>query len=271
MEVGLLRRERDDGQWRSQYSFLTVFSLSVFLAGLSHSFLTPWLWDYFETVLSTQTNADSTTQGLVWAANTIGELCGALGFGLLYNHSSVRVTLLLCMSAGVLAGLMHFWASLVAEVLVPMEMLIGVRLLQGLWIGGQLTIVQAYVSEVVNDCHKLKVLAELGIASVLGLLLGPAAGMVLSALQLHLSEAWPGGLYLPALVHVVCVSSVLIVTYAYFEEFPLTFRLSDDVPEPRKSGLILCLLICIALKSGFAVSEHISKPLLTYSPSVLSI
>lgn len=174
------------------------------------------------------------------------------------------------MSAGVLAGLLHFLTSLTSEVLVPLEVLIGVRLLQGLWTGGQLTIVQAYVSEVVNDCHKLKVLAELGIASVLGLLLGPAAGMVLSALQFHLSQAWPGGLYLLALVHVGCVLCVLIVTYAYFEEFPLTFRLSEDVPQPSKSGLCLCLLICLVLKSGFAVSEHISKPLLTYSPSVLS-
>lgn len=199
--------------------------------------------------------------------NTAGELWGALGFGLLYNHSTVRVTLLLCMSIGVLAGVTHFLASLFIE-LVPMEMLIGVRLMQGLWTGGQLAIVQAYVSEVVNDCHKLKVLSELGIASVLGLLLGPATGLVLSSLQVHVSQVWSGGLYLPALLHLTCVLTVLIITYCYFEEFPLTYRMSNDVYPPNKSGVGICLLVCFIVKSGFAVSEHISKPISTYSDMV---
>lgn len=50
MDENLLQGEPDDSKWRAQYSFLTVFSVNVFLAAFSYSFLTPWLWDYFETV-----------------------------------------------------------------------------------------------------------------------------------------------------------------------------------------------------------------------------
>ena len=202
------------------------------------------------------------------AANTVGELCGALAFGVLYNQISTKTTLLICMSIGLAGSVLHNLAMLIAGHLMPMEVIISTRLLQGLWIGGQMTIVQAYVSEVVNDCHKLRVLAELGIFSIFGLLSGPAFGMVLEALHVHISQSWPNGLYLPALVHMACVACVLSITYYFFSEFPVNFRLSEDVPAPKKGGFALCLYFCFAFKTSFAVSEYISKPMLTYDVSV---
>lgn len=172
------------------------------------------------------------------------------------------------MSIGLAGSLLHNLAMLTIGHLVPMEVLVSTRLLQGLWIGGQMTIVQAYVSEVVNDCHKLRVLAELGIFSIFGLLSGPSFGMILEALHVHISQSWPNGLYLPAMVHIVCVGCVLFITSYYFSEFPVNFRLSEDVPAPRKSGFALCLYVCFAIKTSFAVSEYISKPMLTYNLSV---
>lgn len=250
--------------WRQQYPFLKVFYCNVFFACLSFGLFTPWIHEYLD-----QVNASSTTAFPILMANNVGEIVGALVFGVLYNKASTKTSLLSSILVGLLGCAFYILSIAMGENLLPVPSLIAGRFLQGMWTGGQQTIENAYVSDVVADADKLKVLSELGIASVAGFLFGPGLGMGMHLLGIHFGSAF---VYFPAVIHIICTAGVLYMTSHYFVELPLDCRLAGDfdrrVMPPNKIGVVVSCVLCFVIMTSFAVCEHVSKPLLTHDYEV---
>lgn len=266
MEDSLLYRETPRS-WRDQYTFLKVFYGNVFFACLSFGLFTPWIHEYLD-----QTAANSATAFPILMANNVGEVVGALAFGLISSRYSTKKALLASIGVGFLGGLLFLACNVVNSAVVPAGWLILGRFLQGIWTGGEQTIEQAYVSEVVADVDKLKVLSELGIASVAGFLFGPGVGMAMHLLGIHFGAALA---YFPAIIHAFCIAGVFYLTYRRFKELPLDCRLvgarDRPVSKPDSIGVCVSLLLSFVIMTSFAVCEHISKPLMTHDYEVVLI
>ncbi len=250
--------------WRQQYPFLKVFYGNVFFACLSFGLFTPWIHEYLD-----QTNASSSKAFPILMANNVGEVIGSLLFGLVYNQISTKASLLAAIFVGLL-GCFFYLNSILVHTLFPVSWLIIGRFFQGLWTGGQQTIEYAYVSDVVADADKLKVLSELGIASVAGFMFGPALGMGMHLMGIHFGAAFS---YFPAVIHIVCTAGIFYCTSRYFMELPLDCRLAG-LPDghtmpPNKIGVLVCAILSFVVMTSFAVCEHISKPLLTHDYEVI--
>lgn len=268
MEDGLLGTDLPTS-WREQYTFLKVFYGNVFFACLSFGLFTPWIHEYLDQVGCMQTAATSSTAFPILMANSVGEIVGALVFGSTAKKYSTKTALLACIFVGFLGCLLFLSSTLAHTALVPVSWLIIGRFLQGVWTGGEQTVELAYVSDVVADEDKLKVLSELGIASVAGFLFGPGLGMAMHLLGIHFGATFA---YFPAAVHALCTAGVFLLTNTYFHELPLDCRLAGildhPISKPNFIGLVVSNVLMFVIMTSFAVCEHISKPLMTHDYEV---
>jgi MFS transporter, DHA1 family, tetracycline resistance protein len=163
---------------------LTIF-LIVFVDLLGFSLILPLLPYYAEAY-----GATPVIVGLLVASYAAAQLVGAPLLGRLSDRMGRRPVLLLSV-AGTLAGflllgfaaplgrLLAAWVAPQAANLFILGILFFSRILDGLT-GGNLTVAQAYITDVTDEQNRAKGLGMIGAAFGLGFIIGPAAGGALS-------------------------------------------------------------------------------------------
>ncbi|MDH7484842.1 MAG: MFS transporter [Anaerolineae bacterium] len=157
---------------------LVLILLFVFIDVLGFSLILPLLPFYAETFAATPT-----TVGLLLGANALTQLIGAPIIGRLSDRYGRRPLLILSI-AGTLVGFIMLGLA------NSLAMLFASRILDG-FLGGNVSLAQAYISDVTDSKERARGLGLIGAAFGLGFIIGPALGGTL---------ARNGNYALPALV-----------------------------------------------------------------------
>ncbi len=200
---------------------ITIF-LIVFIDLLGFSLILPLLPYYAEAY-----GATPTIVGLLVASYAIGQLIGAPLLGRLSDRIGRRPVLIISVvGTGIgflLLGFAEPIGNLLAGIFAPQAanaFVIGVlffsRILDGLT-GGNITVAQAYITDITDDQNRAKGLGMIGAAFGLGFIIGPAVGGALSQ--------W--GYSLPAFV---------AASVAFFNVLMIFFLLPESLPPERRSS-----------------------------------
>ena len=200
---------------------LTIF-LIVFIDLLGFSLILPLLPYYAESY-----GATATLVGLLVAAYAAAQLIGAPLLGRLSDRVGRKPVLLLSVAGTCVGFLMLGFSDPIgrglAGVIAPQaanEFIIAIlflsRILDGLT-GGNITVAQAYITDVTDEQNRAKGLGMIGAAFGLGFIIGPAVGGALSK--------W--GYNLPAFV------AALV---SFINIFMIIFLLEESLPVERRSA-----------------------------------
>jgi DHA1 family tetracycline resistance protein-like MFS transporter len=217
----------------------TIF-LIVFIDLLGFSLILPLLPYYAETY-----GANATVVGLLVASYAAAQLIGAPLLGRLSDRYGRRPILLLSV-AGTFVGFLllgfadplgRFLSGIIApnSVNVPILGILFIsRILDGLT-GGNITVAQAYITDVTDEQSRSKGLGLIGAAFGLGFIIGPAAGGALSK--------W--GYSLPAFVAAaVSFLNFILILFVLAESLPADQRkhgLAERRPPFSLNALLLAL------------------------------
>ena len=161
--------------------YLFSIILVVFIDLLGFSLIIPLLPYYAQTF-----NASDTTIGLLLASYAAAQLIGAPLLGRASDRLGRRPILLISIF-GTFLGFMLFG---LAESLTVLFLS---RILQGLT-GGNLSVAQAYITDVTDAKSRNRGLGMIGAAFGLGFIIGPALGGVLSNISYHVPAFVAAGL-----------------------------------------------------------------------------
>lgn len=169
--------------------------LVVFIDLLGFSLILPLLPYYAKTF-----NANQTVTGLLIASYAVMQLIGAPLLGRLSDRFGRRPVLLLSMFGTFIGFLLLGFAN-------ALWMLFASRILDGLT-GGNLSVAQAYISDVTDEKSRSKGLGMIGAAFGLGFIIGPVTGGILSQ--------W--GYAVPAFAAAAISLINLVLIYAWLPE-----------------------------------------------------
>ena len=144
----------------------TIFII-VFVDLLGFSLILPLLPYYAETF-----GANATVTGFLVASYALAQLLGAPLLGRLSDRIGRRPVLLVSIF-GTFLGFMLLGAAR------SLWMLFAARIIDGLT-GGNISVAQAYITDVTDDKNRAKALGMIGAAFGLGFIIGPAVGGLLS-------------------------------------------------------------------------------------------
>jgi DHA1 family tetracycline resistance protein-like MFS transporter len=207
--------------------------LVVFIDLLGFSLILPLLPYYAKTF-----NANQTTTGILIASYALMQLIGAPILGRLSDRFGRRPVLLVSVFGTFLGFLMLGFAN-------ALWMLFASRIIDGLT-GGNLSVAQAYISDVTDAKDRSKGLGMIGAAFGLGFILGPVTGGLLSQ--------W--GYAVPAFAAATISFLNLILIYAWLPE-SLTEEKRSQMTEKRPAVTLNALLI--AFKRPFTGSILITR------------
>jgi len=193
--------------------------LVVFIDLLGFSLILPLLPYYAETF-----KANETTTGILIASYAVMQLIGAPILGRLSDRFGRRPVLLLSVFGTFLGFLLLGFAN-------ALWMLFASRILDGLT-GGNLSVAQAYISDVTDEKSRSKGLGMIGAAFGLGLIIGPVTGGLLSQ--------W--GYAVPAFAAAAISFINLILIYAWLPE-SLTEEKRSQMTEKRPAVTFNALLV----------------------------
>ncbi len=217
---------------------LTIF-LIVFIDLLGFSLILPLLPYYAESF-----GATPLIVGLLVASYAAAQLVGAPLLGRLSDRIGRRPVLLLSV-AGTLVGFLllglaeplgRMLAGLVSSQspnVVILAVLFVSRVLDGLT-GGNLTVAQAYITDVTDEANRAKSLGLVGAAFGLGFILGPAAGGVLSQ--------W--GYDIPAFAAAL-ISSLNLMAIFFFLPESLTSERRENLATHQRPPFTLKALLTV--------------------------
>ncbi len=192
--------------------------LVVFIDLLGFSLILPLLPYYAQTF-----GADQTVTGLLIASYALMQLIGAPILGRLSDRFGRRPVLLASVFGTFIGFLLLGFAN-------ALWMLFASRVLDGIT-GGNLSVAQAYISDVTDEKSRAKGLGMIGAAFGLGFIIGPVAGGLLSEF----------GYAVPAFAAAVISFINLILIYAWLPE-SLTAEKRSQMTE-RKPKVTLAALI----------------------------
>ena len=192
--------------------------LVVFIDLLGFSLILPLLPYYAETFKASQT-----VTGILIASYALMQLIGAPILGRLSDRFGRRPILLLSVFGTFLGFLLLGFAN-------ALWMLFASRILDGLT-GGNLSVAQAYISDVTDEKSRAKGLGMIGAAFGLGFIIGPVAGGLLSQ--------W--GYAVPAFVAAAISFINLILIYAWLPE-SLTEERRNQMTEKRPAVTLAALV-----------------------------
>ena len=193
--------------------------LVVFIDLLGFSLILPLLPYYAETF-----SANQTTTGILIASYAVMQLIGAPILGRLSDRFGRRPVLLLSVFGTFLGFLLLGFAN-------ALWMLFASRILDGLT-GGNLSVAQAYISDVTDEKSRSKGLGMIGAAFGLGFIIGPVTGGLLSQ--------W--GYAVPAFAAAAISFINLILIYAWLPE-SLTEEKRAQMTEKRPAITLGALLV----------------------------
>lgn len=199
---------------------LSIF-LIVFIDLLGFGLILPLLPYYAETF-----GASDTVIGLLVASYAAAQLIGAPILGRLSDRFGRRPVLLLSLVGTLLGFMLLGFAN-------TLWILFAARILDGLT-GGNISVAQAYISDVTDAKNRAKGLGMIGAAFGLGFIIGPASGGLLSQ--------W--GYAVPAFVAVGLVTiNLLMVSLWLPESLPPEKREKAEKNRPTftASALVLAL------------------------------
>ena len=173
-----------------QKSRLTILFIIVFIDLLGFSLILPLLPYYAETFGATPVQI-----GLLVASYAAAQLIGAPLLGRLSDRFGRKPVLVISL-VGTFAGflLLGFANSL--------WMLFASRLLDG-FTGGNISVAQAYITDITDESNRAKGLGMLGAAFGLGFIIGPAAGGLLSVYGFAVPAFVAAGLSLISILGVI--------------------------------------------------------------------
>jgi len=200
--------------------------LVVFIDLLGFSLILPLLPYYAETF-----NASKFTTGLLIAVYALMQLIGAPILGRLSDRYGRRPVLLVSIFGTFIGFLLFGFAT-------TLWMLFAARILDGLT-GGNLSVAQAYISDVTDAKNRAKGLGLIGAAFGLGFIIGPVTGGLLSQY----------GYNVPAFVAAGLSFINLILIYAWLPE-SLTKERLEQAGEQRQPKVTVEALF-VALKRPF--------------------
>jgi len=193
--------------------------LVVFIDLLGFSLILPLLPYYAETF-----KASETTTGILIASYALMQLIGAPILGRLSDRFGRRPVLLVSVFGTFLGFLLLGFAN-------ALWMLFVSRIIDGLT-GGNLSVAQAYISDVTDEKSRSKGLGMIGAAFGLGFIIGPVTGGLLSQ--------W--GYAVPAFAAAAISFLNLILIYAWLPE-SLTAEKRSQMTEKRPAITLNALLV----------------------------
>ncbi len=193
--------------------------LVVFIDLLGFSLILPLLPYYAETF-----SANQTTTGILIASYAVMQLIGAPILGRLSDRFGRRPVLLLSVFGTFLGFLLLGFAN-------ALWMLFVSRIIDGIT-GGNLSVAQAYISDVTDEKSRSKGLGMIGAAFGLGFIIGPVTGGLLSQ--------W--GYAVPAFAAAAISLINLILIYAWLPE-SLTEEKRSQMTEKRPAITLNALLV----------------------------
>ena len=208
--------------------------LVVFIDLLGFSLILPLLPYYAETF-----SASKFQTGLLIAVYALMQLIGAPILGRLSDRFGRRPVLLISIFGTFLGFLLLGFAN-------TLWVLFAARILDGIT-GGNLSVAQAYISDVTDAQNRAKGLGLIGAAFGIGFIIGPVTGGLLSQF----------GYNVPAFVAAGLALINLILIYAWLPE-SLTAEKRQQLGEQKKPAVTLGALVA-ALKRPFTGSLLITR------------
>ena len=208
--------------------------LVVFIDLLGFSLILPLLPYYAETF-----NASKFVTGLLIAVYALMQLIGAPILGRLSDRYGRRPILLISIFGTFIGFLLFGFAT-------TLWMLFAARILDGLT-GGNLSVAQAYISDVTDAKNRAKGLGLIGAAFGIGFIIGPVTGGILSQY----------GYNVPAFVAAGLALINFIVIYAWLPE-SLTKEKRELIGEKKQPSVTVDALVT-ALKRPFTGSLLITR------------
>lgn len=193
--------------------------LVVFIDLLGFSLILPLLPYYAETF-----KANQTVTGILIASYALMQLIGAPILGRLSDRFGRRPVLLVSVFGTFLGFLLLGFAN-------ALWMLFASRILDGIT-GGNLSVAQAYISDVTDERSRSKGLGMVGAAFGLGFIIGPVTGGLLSQ--------W--GYAVPAFAAAAISLINLILIYAWLPE-SLTEEKRSQMTEKRPAVTLQALIV----------------------------
>jgi len=213
---------------------LASILLVVFIDLLGFSLILPLLPYYAETF-----QASKFTTGLLIAVYALMQLIGAPILGRLSDRFGRRPILLISVFGTFLGFLLFGFAT-------SLWMLFAARILDGIT-GGNLSVAQAYISDVTDPQNRAKGLGLIGAAFGMGFIIGPVTGGLLSQY----------GYNVPAFVAAGLALLNFILIFAWLPE-SLTAEKRQQIGEHKKPAVTLSALFA-ALKRPFTGSLLITR------------
>jgi DHA1 family tetracycline resistance protein-like MFS transporter len=208
--------------------------LVVFIDLLGFSLILPLLPYYAETF-----NASKFTTGLLIAVYALMQLIGAPVLGRLSDRYGRRPILLVSVFGTFLGFMLLGFAN-------ALWVLFAARIIDGIT-GGNLSVAQAYISDVTDAQNRAKGLGLIGAAFGVGFIIGPVTGGLLSQY----------GYNVPAFVAAGLSFINFILIYAWLPE-SLTKEKREQLGEQKKPAVTLGALVT-ALKRPFTGSLLITR------------
>lgn len=200
----------------------TIFAI-VFVDLLGFSILIPLIPFYAK-----EFQANDTVIGLLIASYAAAQLVGAPILGRLSDKYGRRPVLLISILGTIAGFIMLIFAN-------SLWLLFLSRIIDGLT-GGNISVAQAYITDITDEKNRAKGLGLIGAAFGLGFIIGPALGGLLSTVGANINGFVAWEYALPALAATVLATFNWLAVYFWLPESLTKEQMAEAVANPQKSA-----------------------------------
>jgi len=239
-----------------------VFYSNMFFGCSGFSIVLPTLWPYLR-----EMKASTEFLAAVVAAYSVGEGCGGWTSGWLYGRypDHPKTLLLGGMTLGLLAALFYVLAPLFGTA-APLIVLVA-RFTSGFDNGTRQTIEQTFISSQIPVEHQTACSSRLSSCAITGIMMGPALGAPLQAIDWKLPGLTVDGNNGPGLVLVcVCIMNMFVSFFFFISEPGHRLQTHSETraakaQPPNLRGLVVCYMIFFGVNLNMASLETITPVL----------